>query len=354
MNILVAARLNSEYKLRMTLDPIIHLDCVDQIFLVRRYPIQLPKTICYSPPSLLRKSIITTELYRIWMIFYLCLTQKVNCLMGIHFIFHCVYVALAKMIFRIPLIMLIIESPDKYRRKGLFKFFLRRADLIGVRGNHSRKHILDLTGLDDHKVFITPDIHEFNHVQNNSQPKIYDLIFVGYYTQAKRLDILLDVLDKVRKKIPNVKLAMVGDGPLSDMVTRKIKELDLAGNIDRLGFVEKIDDYLNRSKIFIMTSQTEGLPTVLLEAMQFGLPLIVPDVGDIKDLAINGQNAIVVEPLKTEQFADACVQLLTNESLYNRMVENTRKMFSEKQKNHTAGHVWNVWKRHIESSIKLS
>lgn len=352
MNILVAARLNSEYKLKMTLDPLVHLDFVGKILLVRRYPVDLPKTVCYSPPGILKKSILTAELYRVWMIFYLCLTGKVDCLMGIHFIFHCVYTALAKMLFRLPLVMLIIESPDKYRKHALYRFFLRRADLIGVRGNHSRKHVLELTGLDKDKVFVTPDIHECSAPQIPQEEKKYDLVFVGYYTKAKRLDVLLDVLDRVRQKIPHVKLAIIGDGPLRDMVVETIRAKGLQANVDRLGFVERIDDYLAQGKIFIMTSQTEGLPTVLLEAMGHGLPLIVPDVGDIRDLAVDGRNAAVIEPLNREQFAAACVKLLTDQMLYDRMASDSRKMFAEKQKEHTAEHVRALWRTRMETLRK--
>jgi glycosyltransferase involved in cell wall biosynthesis len=98
-----------------------------------------------------------------------------------------------------------------------------------------------------------------------------------------------------------------------------------------------------------MTSQTEGLPTVLLEALGHGLPLIVPDVGDIRDLAIDGQNALVVEPLKTQQFAEACIKLLTDEALYRRMAEQSRSMFREKQKEHTADYVRDLWHARLES-----
>ncbi|MGE0267929.1 MAG: glycosyltransferase family 4 protein [Candidatus Omnitrophota bacterium] len=348
MNILVAARLNSEYKLKMTLDPVIHLDFVDRILLVRRYPVDLPKTVCYCPPGILKKFILTTELYRLWMIFYLCWTRKADCLLGIHFIFHCVYTALAKMVFRLPLMMLIIESPDKYNRNAVFKYFLQKADLIGVRGNHSKQHIIGL-GIDDDKVFITPDIHEFS-VQKEPAVKVkkYDLIFVGYHTQAKRLDILMDVMDQVRKKIPQVKLALIGDGPLRDMAVAKIYMLGLNDHVEQIGFVESIDPYLEQSKIFIMTSQTEGLPTVLLEAMAFGLPFIVPDVGDITDLAVDGYNALVVKPLDVGQFSEACIKLLTDQALYDRLAENSRTMFSEKQKDHTAVHVRNLWRNRLE------
>lgn len=353
MKLLVAARLNSEYKLRTTLNPIIQLDMIDQIYLIRRYPIDLPKTKCYSPPKIFQKYILTSELYRVFMIFLLCLFRRPNGLMGIHFILHCVYTALAKIIFRIPLIMLIIESPDKYKQSRLFNFFIRRADLIGVRGHHSRDFLIRTAKVKSETIFVTPDVHDFK-VETKIEKCVghYDLVFVGYYTKAKRIDVLLEVMAEVRKKIPQVRLALIGDGELKPMVTAKIAELSLQKSVDCLGHVKSIYPYLKNSKVFIMTSQTEGLPTVLLEALNYDLPFIVPDVGDIRDLAIHDYNAIVVKSLDIDAFANACIQMLTNSDLYNRMQNNSAELRKKLQSRHSFEAVQNVWEQQLRQVLK--
>ncbi|MBZ0166309.1 MAG: glycosyltransferase, partial [Candidatus Omnitrophica bacterium] len=263
MNILIAARLNSEYKLKTTLRPLIELEMVDAVYLVRRTPVELPKTICYCPPGFLAHFTLTTEIYRLVIIFYLCATKRVHCLMGIHFILHCVYTALAKMVFRIPLVMLIIESPEKYQAHPVVNYFLRRADVIGVRGSQSQKYISETAKIDIRKIFITPDVHDFDKSpESGDEVKQYDLIFIGYYTPAKRIDVLLEVINRLKERLPRIKLALIGDGPLRDMVTARITELQLEENVERFGYVDSIYPYLHQARVFIMTSETEGLPTV--------------------------------------------------------------------------------------------
>ncbi len=353
MKLLIAARLNSEYKLRTTLEPILQLSMIDQVYLVRRYPIELPKTICYSPPVLLRKSILTTELYRVWKIMMLCLFKRPDGLMGIHFIFHCVYTALAKMIFRIPLIMLIIESPDKYRQHPVFNFLMRRADLVGVRGNNSLKFLSNTAKVDEPRIFVTPDVHRFQNPEEIKEAeKNYDLVFVGYYTKAKRIDILLEVVDRIRQQKPDVSLALVGDGPLHDSVVEKIDQLGLHDNVDRLGHVKSIYPYLKSSRIFIMTSQTEGLPTVLLEALGFGLPFVVPDVGDVRDLAIDDYNAIVVEKLDVDAFAAACLKLLEDDEYYQTVHANACAFRDELKDRHRFESVQRLWEEKLKVTLQ--
>ncbi len=353
MNILIAARLNSEYKLKTTLRPLYEMDAVQTIYLVRRTPVQIPKTVCYCPPGILSRFTLTAEWYRVVAIFYLCAFKKVDVLMGIHFILHCVYTALARMVFRIPLVMLIIESPDKYKSHPLFNFFVRRADLIGVRGSHSREYIARTAGVDQRKIFATPDIHDFDKAPTpGDTAKDFDLIFIGYYTRAKRIDILLEVMDRLRRRIPDVKLALIGDGPLREMVTAIIARLDLKDNVERFGYVESIFPYLHRSRLFVMTSQTEGLPTVLLEAMGCGLPFVVPDVGDMRDFAVHEKNALLYEPLNIEQCADACARVLSDPALYRRLCEGTEAMLAEKRGQHTAGAVRTLWQARLEELVR--
>lgn len=349
MNILIAARLNSEYKLKTTLRPLFESPKTQQIYLVRRTPVDFPKTVCYCPPGLLARWTPTAELYRLLAIFYLCTLKKVHVLMGIHFVLHCVYTALARMIFRIPLVMLIIESPDKYRTHPLFHFFLRRADLIGVRGHHSRDYIAETAGIDRQKIFITPDIHDFDKAPPPADTaKDYDLIFIGYYTPAKRIDILLEVMRRLRERVPQVRLALIGDGPLREMVTTTIARLGLEETVDRVGFVDSIYPYLHRSRVFLMTSETEGLPTVLLEAMGCGLPFVVPDVGDMRDFAVPDKNALLYEALNVDQCVDACARLLEDPALYRRLCEGTQELLAVKRAQHTPEAVRELWEQRLE------
>jgi len=81
----------------------------------------------------------------------------------------------------------------------------------------------------------------------------------------------------------------------------------------------EIPNLLNNARIFIMASEFEGLPAAMLEALCCGLPVLVPNVGDITDVAHNGENALIIDPPSVECFAEAILALLEDPVLYSHL-----------------------------------
>jgi len=343
MNILLIAGLR-ELKLKSTIEPIANIDSVERIFLVRRNPISYMKTVCISPPQWLRRWKILSEFYRIATVLSLCLTHKIDCVIGIHYIFHGIYVSLVGMIFRKPTVMLIVEDPKKYNKRSLFHFFCRKIQFIGVRGQMSKHYFTRQLGIQESKIFILPDVFHFNRVNENvGIKKEYDIIFIGNIVREKRVDIFLHIIDQIRHQMPLIKAVVLGDGRLKKEIHKLYKNLKLESHVDFVGDIENLHYYLMRSKILMITSETEGLPVVLYEAMACDIPSVVPDVGDITDVAMNDYNAMVVERLNVEQFCTAGHKLLTNQDFYSQLVNNNQIMKEKIQNRYTLEHVTSIW-----------
>ena len=344
MNIAIVAGL-STHKLKTTLIPFIENNALKRIYLIRRKPFHSPRIICCSAPKILG-NIFTGELYRILTLFYLCLFRKVDLLIGIHFIFHGIYAALFGILFRIPYILYFIEDPKKYFHNWLFRFLIRHAKYVGVRGSRSKQYLIDIIGCQPSQIFIPKDIYVFqapNSISMNE--KKYDLVFIGNLVKEKRPDILVRVVERLKSFVPGIRVVLIGDGPLRESVRQLITALNLNQNIDLLGYQDDISFYIKQSKIFILTSQTEGLPTVLLDAMNGRLPLIVPDVGDIVDVAQHNVNALVAQPLNVDQFVQNCVKFLTDQELYHRFVANIDSQIEAKRIEHGFGRVFEIWNK---------
>jgi glycosyltransferase involved in cell wall biosynthesis len=73
-----------------------------------------------------------------------------------------------------------------------------------------------------------------------------------------------------------------------------------------------VENWLRKSKIFVLTSDSEGLSLSMMEAMMSGLPAVVSDVGDLGDLVEHGVNGYLVPRRSPELFADCVVELLTD------------------------------------------
>jgi glycosyltransferase involved in cell wall biosynthesis len=159
--------------------------------------------------------------------------------------------------------------------------------------------------------------------QPSSSPPEFDLIFVGRLVPIKRVDRLIRAIAIAARTRPGVRAVIVGDGPLH----AELKALAVAlGIADRITFAGRQDDvaaWLRRSRLFTLTSASEGVALSLMEATMCGLPSVVPAVGDLEDVVCDGANGIVLRKMTDESLAAAFVRLLQDTGLYARFREET-------------------------------
>jgi L-malate glycosyltransferase len=152
----------------------------------------------------------------------------------------------------------------------------------------------------------------------SSDPKEYDLIMTARLDPIKRVDIFLKSIQHIVKKIPEVKVVIVGGGELLDELKDLAIELDVDSNVYFVGHQDDVEHWLCRSKIFVLTSDTEGLALSLMEAMLCGLPAVVSKVGDLADLVKERINGYLVPRRSPILFADKIVELLSDPIMLNK------------------------------------
>ena len=113
---------------------------------------------------------------------------------------------------------------------------------------------------------------------------------VAVFRTQKRLDHWLDVARQVHEAMPEVHFLLVGDGPLRGEVEAGIREHGLEEAVHLAGLQEETRPYFAAFDAYLMTSQFEGLPIALLEAMAMGVPSVVTAVGGIPELVEDGVN----------------------------------------------------------------
>ena len=139
-----------------------------------------------------------------------------------------------------------------------------------------------------------------------------DLVIVGRLAAIKRIDVFLRTLALVAEKMPDVSATIVGDGELRQDLERLVGELGLEQRVVFAGHQTDVDSWLKGAKVFVLTSDSEGLALSLIEAMMCGLPAVVSDVGELGDLVENGVNGYLVPRRSPEAFADRICELLQN------------------------------------------
>ena len=145
-------------------------------------------------------------------------------------------------------------------------------------------------------------------------PPSHDLIFTGRLAAVKRIDILLQAVKDIANKIPSVKLLIIGEGNLHGDLRQLARDLDIDHHVSFAGYLadDDIVTWLRKSKVFVLTSDSEGLSLAMMEAMMCGLPAVVSDVGDLRDLVEDGVNGYLVPRRSPELFAARIIELLTD------------------------------------------
>lgn len=120
------------------------------------------------------------------------------------------------------------------------------------------------------------------------------LLHVGRFVPQKNHFLLLDSFKILVEKYDNIELYLVGKGALFDDVSEYANALNISKKIHFLGELDSSFNIMSKSDIFVLTSNYEGLPITLIEALGTGLPVISTNVGGISDIITNKENGLLV------------------------------------------------------------
>ena len=134
--------------------------------------------------------------------------------------------------------------------------------------------------------------------------------FVGHLIEQKRPDRALDALVAMHELGENAHLVVAGDGPLRASFERDVAERGLGAYVHVLGHRDDIAQILAAIDVFILTSDAEGLPGVLIEAQMAGCPVVTVPVGGVRDLVDDGETGVVIDEIDHRELAARVVGLL--------------------------------------------
>lgn len=143
----------------------------------------------------------------------------------------------------------------------------------------------------------------------------FDLVVVARLVPVKRLDRFLCVIREVAVKRPDVSAVVLGDGPLRASLEAQARQLGVDSHIRFVGHQSDVTQWLRRARVFVLTSDSEGLALSLIEAMACGLPAVVSNVGDLADLVQDGSNGYLITDLIPSNFAGRIIELLRSPAL---------------------------------------
>jgi len=153
--------------------------------------------------------------------------------------------------------------------------------------------------------------------------------YAGRLEPIKRLDLLLAAAQLIAGRLPDTRLILAGDGSEEARLRDVTRAHGLEDLVVFLGHRDDIYDVLRAMEIFVLCSDHEGLPMVLLEALHLGVPVVARRVGGLPDVIQEGVSGVLVRSSDPKVLAAQCVHLLVDAKRRRDMASAGRARVSE-------------------------
>lgn len=289
--------------------------------------------IYYRPQFFGGKLHIPFTLYMIWKIYRL---KPVTLLTFLDYTSFLSIIA-AKIIFwqkiRLVLNEDILTSPyvDSKIKRYLIPFFYPIADIIISPTKASKYDLVKNFSVPENKITVIPN-WTLMPIDNSVTKPEFDLMYAGRFDKQKNLLFLLNVIKKVKADIPGIKTCFIGNGTQKKEILQFIKDNRLETNAIIKNGVQNLLPFFRNVKIFTMSSDYEGMPVVLMEAMAAGLCAVVKGCPGSNEYLSTGKTAFIENTVSG--YAHRVKILLRNPNLRTKIGKNAQndvnKHYSEK------------------------
>lgn len=200
------------------------------------------------------------------------------------------------------------------------KYCYKKNDAVWVLTNADRK-IFD-------KKFGINSITYYNSIQVKedfeSKADGNTIIFVGRLNVVKGIDFLVEIMDRMRKKLDKCRLLIVGDGPHRKWIEESIRNRNLNEYISMVGVTDDVYQYYEKSSLMLQTSRVEGFGMTIIEAMSCGIPVVSFHNLGPDEIIRDGKDGYLIEQYNIDDFVKKSIRILTDDKL--------RQEFSEASK----------------------
>lgn len=174
-------------------------------------------------------------------------------------------------------------------------------------------------------IFNPVDLKEYTGLALKSE-KEKIIVTAGRLMPQKNQKMLIDAYELVMKKFPEYQLVIYGEGSYRKELESYVKARGLESKIFMPGSVTDLYDKIKTAELFVLSSDYEGMPNALIEAMCLGLPVISTKVSGSTDLIEDGKNGLLTEVRNTKELANAIEKMLLEENFRKNMALEAVKL----------------------------
>ncbi|ELC8456928.1 glycosyltransferase [Clostridium perfringens] len=248
--------------------------------------------------------------------------------------------------------VIVSERADPYTKKSSMDDFRRKlfglADGIVFQTENAKEYFNN--SIKEKSIVIPNPVvnkkipEKFNGIRENKIVSVGRLEIV-----QKRQDLLIEAFDMINDNFPEVELFIYGDGENKEELETLVKRKNLLNKVKFPGATDNVYEVIKRAKLFVLTSDFEGIPNALIEAMSVGMPVISTDCspGGAKMLIDNYKNGILVPCGDKEELSKAIRYILDNSERAEQMGKNALNILTTLNEEK----IFSEWNRFIKSHL---
>lgn len=205
-----------------------------------------------------------------------------------------------------------------WKQESLLQEFLPKLDRYIVLSDYDKRDYMEKLGIDT-EVKINP--RSFVS-EKKCNPDAKRFLMATRFVYAKGLDLMMESFEEFCKQDDEWELDIIGDGDLWKEILADAKRRHLEERVHFIGYTNEPEKYYLNSSVFLLPSRWEGWPMVIMEAFEFGLPVIAYHMGAM-DLIIDDQKTgFLPEAFDPHKFTEAMLALAHNDGLRHQMHRN--------------------------------
>lgn len=252
-----------------------------------------------------------------------------------------------------PVVVSERADPSKYFdhspiKKLVMNYLYPKADGFVFQTKDAKDYYKDV--IKDNAVVIPNAINKEFAGERYYGPRKEKIVAAGRFTDQKNFPLLLRSFSKVSDTHPNFHLEIFGDGPDKNKLITLTKELGIETKVAFPGYVDDLGRELRDASLFVLSSDYEGMPNALMEAMALGVPCISTDcpVGGPRYLIKDGSNGLLVPVNDEEALTKAMNKVLSSPSLANALGENAKEIIQTLN----AEKIYGNWEKYLTQVVK--
>lgn len=250
---------------------------------------------------------------------------------------------------KVPMIASERCDPKSYSlaKKFLMKYFGKRADAWMFQTEEAARWYEGIAK----KSYVIPNAINPIFIRDlYVSEKEKSIVAAGRLSSQKNFKLLIDAFSRISEAYPEYTLKIYGKGPLETELREYAGSKDLEDRVCFMGYVADMPEQLEKTSLFVLSSDYEGMPNALMEAMALGLPCVSTDCGGggARFLIEDGVNGLLVPVQDEVAMAEAIKAILSDPKTAAELGKNARKL----QDTLAPEKIYGQWEKFIQEVVE--